>query len=130
VNDWSEQDRLAREQRKIAAQGDAKMQSLYGPSRESLTERWKRQDRARLSEQTFYDSPAWLRLRYQALKRRNACCDCCGARGSYSNPLQIDHIKPRSKYPDLQLEISNLQILCRDCNMGKGAWDETDWRCR
>lgn len=42
--------------------------------------------------------------------------------------LHVDHIKPRSKYPELQLTLSNLQVLCHDCNMGKSAWDETDWR--
>ncbi len=43
-------------------------------------------------------------------------------------PLHVDHIKPRSKYPDLALDINNLQILCESCNLGKGAWDETDFR--
>jgi len=42
--------------------------------------------------------------------------------------LHVDHIKPRSKYPDLALELKNLQVLCEDCNIGKGTWDESDWR--
>lgn len=75
----------------------------------------------------FYDSPAWLRVRYQVLKGKHHC-ECCGFRGDANNPLQVDHIKPRSKYPALELTLSNLQVLCRDCNIGKGAWDETDWR--
>ena len=53
---------------------------------------------------------------------------CCGHRGTQDNPLQVDHIKPRSKFPHLALEISNLQVLCRDCNLGKGNRDATDWR--
>ena len=28
----------------------------------------------------------------------------------------------------LELQLTNLQMLCADCNVGKGAWDETDWR--
>ena len=24
--------------------------------------------------------------------------------------------------------LDNLQILCSDCNAGKGNWDQTDWR--
>ena len=40
----------------------------------------------------------------------------------------MDHIKPVSKFPKLRLAESNLQVLCEDCNMGKSAWDETDWR--
>ncbi len=37
-------------------------------------------------------------------------------------------MKPRSKYPELALDPENLQVLCRACNMGKRAWDETDFR--
>lgn len=42
--------------------------------------------------------------------------------------MHVDHIKPRSKYPALELVLSNLQVLCEDCNLGKLAHDETDWR--
>ncbi|MDB5612125.1 MAG: endonuclease [Bradyrhizobium sp.] len=76
----------------------------------------------------FYESRDWLELRYRVLKNTEAHCRCCGTRGCADNPVQVDHIKPRSKYPALALDISNLQLLCRDCNLGKGAWDETDWR--
>jgi 5-methylcytosine-specific restriction endonuclease McrA len=42
--------------------------------------------------------------------------------------MMVDHIVPRSKRPDLALDISNLQTLCGRCNRGKGSWDQTDWR--
>jgi len=42
--------------------------------------------------------------------------------------IHVDHIKPRSRYPELSLEIENLQVLCEDCNMGKSNVFETDWR--
>lgn len=42
--------------------------------------------------------------------------------------IVVDHIKPLSKFWHLRLERSNLQVLCDECNMGKGAWDETDHR--
>ena len=74
---------------------------------------------------TFYESRPWQVLRYQALKRYGRKCCLCGA----SNVrLHVDHIKPRSRYPELELRIDNLQVLCEPCNMGKGAWDESDWR--
>ncbi len=76
----------------------------------------------------FYQSDSWFDVRYRAIKLHGRCCQCCGTTASPSNPIQVDHIKPRSKYPHLALDISNLQILCRDCNLGKRAWDETDWR--
>lgn len=37
-------------------------------------------------------------------------------------------MKPRSKYPELALDPDNLQVLCKACNLGKLAWDETDFR--
>ncbi len=76
----------------------------------------------------FYQSRLWLDLRYQALKKNSGMCQCCGARGEASNPLQVDHIFPRSKFPNMALLLSNLQVLCRDCNQGKSNRDLTDWR--
>lgn len=49
----------------------------------------------------------------------------CGQKKGF---IHVDHIKPRSIFPSLELDISNLQILCEACNLGKGAWDQTDWR--
>lgn len=72
----------------------------------------------------FYNTQAWRELRYRVLLLQGGQCQCCGSRAD----VHIDHIKPRSKRPDLALEITNLQILCGDCNKGKGAWDQTDWR--
>lgn len=73
----------------------------------------------------FYRTREWQRLRYEALQKYGRKCMCCGESQS---SLHVDHIKPRAKYPELELAISNLQVLCEDCNMGKGAWDETDFR--
>lgn len=78
----------------------------------------------------FFASQEWLRLRYDALKANGARCQCCGARPTRERPLHVDHIKPRAKYPELALDISNLQVLCADCNLGKGARDSTDWRSK
>ena len=82
----------------------------------------------------FYDSQAWHELRYKALAKAkkgptgHPICDCCFHEGTPVNPIQVDHIKPRSKRPDLALTLSNLEVLCRDCNLGKSNTDETDWR--
>jgi len=42
--------------------------------------------------------------------------------------LNVDHIRPRRYYPELALELGNLQVLCAACNQGKGNKDATDWR--
>lgn len=84
--------------------------------------------RKRSSNSEFYDSPQWHKLRYEALKRSNGCCELCGDSKATGAIIQVDHIKPRSKYPELTLEQTNLQVLCRPCNMGKSNRDSIDWR--
>jgi 5-methylcytosine-specific restriction endonuclease McrA len=86
------------------------------------------------AKEEFYKSWDWRTLRMQALKKFGRACQCCGAepgmQDASGNPVRIvvDHIKPISRYWDLRLEMGNLQILCDECNMGKGNWDETDFR--
>lgn len=74
---------------------------------------------------SFYVSREWLKLKYKVLKTYGKECMCCGRT---EGQLHVDHIKPRSKYPHLQMDFDNLQVLCRDCNFGKGNHDETDFR--
>ena len=76
----------------------------------------------------FFESPEWRDVRYKALLKHGRRCGCCGATPETGAILQVDHVKPRSKFPHLALDINNLQILCKDCNMGKGAWDQSDFR--
>ena len=76
----------------------------------------------------FLKSYAWRKARMIALKRYGARCQCCGATPADGATMNVDHIKPRRIYPELALDIDNLQVLCHDCNHGKGNWDMTDWR--
>ena len=76
----------------------------------------------------FYSSRAWRNVRYQAIKRADGNCEACDRSPKEGVVLHADHVKPRSKYPHLALEVTNIQILCEDCNMGKSNKDETDWR--
>lgn len=76
----------------------------------------------------FYESGAWKSLRYEVLRDSGGVCGCCGASRATGALLHVDHIKPRYKFPELSLVKSNLQVLCSDCNLGKGAWDQTDFR--
>ena len=62
--------------------------------------------------------------------RENGCCVLCGSPPTVGKPLHVDHIKPRSFFPELELVISNLQVLCADCNLGKSNFDQIDWRMR
>lgn len=86
------------------------------------------------SREQFYRSWDWRTVRMEVLKERGARCECCGATPSDTDTsgklvkICVDHIKPLARYWHLRLDKTNLQILCDECNQGKGAWDETDWR--
>ena len=73
----------------------------------------------------FYKTREWREVRYKVFVRFGKKCQCCGSTDGY---LHVDHILPRSKYPDKELDIENLQILCEACNIGKSNKDTTDWR--
>ena len=76
----------------------------------------------------FLNSKAWKRLRFQALKKHGMKCQACGASPSSGAVLNVDHILPRRLFPESALQLENLQVLCGDCNEGKGNWDMTDAR--
>lgn len=73
----------------------------------------------------FYKTREWRELRYKVLTKYGKVCQCCGQTSGY---LHVDHIKPRSLFPTLELEENNLQVLCEACNIGKTNRDTTDWR--
>lgn len=76
----------------------------------------------------FLETYEWRKLRMEALKKYGPQCMCCGATPQTGAVMNVDHIKPRKLWPSLALDIGNLQILCHECNHGKGNWDQTDWR--
>ena len=80
------------------------------------------------STDAFLLTYEWRKVRMEALKKYGARCQCCGATPSHGAVMNVDHIKPRRLFPHLALDINNLQVLCHECNHGKGNWDMTDWR--
>jgi len=80
---------------------------------------------------SFYRSYKWRRLRVDALEANRQrygllACECCGMVNVAS--FHVDHIYPRSTHPELALDPANLQVLCDDCNIGKGTAYTTNWR--
>lgn len=55
--------------------------------------------------------------RYKALERDNYTCRSCG----HHEPeiMEVDHIKPKGKFPELRYTLSNLQTLCPNCHKRK-----------
>lgn len=76
----------------------------------------------------FYLTYEWRKVRYDVLQKLGGRCCLCGRTARDGIQIHVDHIKPVKKYWALRLEPSNLQVLCNECNHGKGNRDETDWR--
>lgn len=70
----------------------------------------------------FYKSRAWRKARISALMRDNFLCVECvaaNAKGVRRRPHaaeMVHHVLPIKEYPDLALELSNLQSLCNACH--------------
>lgn len=73
----------------------------------------------------FFLGTEWINLRSAVLKiYKRTCARCQTSKGV----MQVDHILPRSKYPEKELDFFNLQVLCISCNKLKGSVDFTDHR--
>lgn len=89
---------------------------------------------SKADREAFYRSWDWRTLRMEVLQKYGRTCMCCGARPTDKDmagkPVRIvvDHIYPLSTHWELRLVRSNLQVLCDECNQGKGSWDKTDYR--
>lgn len=91
--------------------------------------RQKKAEKKRIAKSNeFYRSWEWKQLRFRVLKHYGRKCMCCGAGPEDGKVIVVDHVKPIRKYPQLRLDFNNCQVLCNDCNMGKGGDDETDFR--
>lgn len=73
----------------------------------------------------FYQSREWRALRQRVFAVWGYECMKCGIT---HKGMHVDHILPRSKYPELELEFNNMQILCQSHNIEKSNTDYTDYR--
>ena len=93
-------------------------------AREAPTKKKKNKSIGKTKATGFYQSWEWKKVRYETIKMYGSSCMCCGS----EHRIVVDHIKPRSRFPELELDLNNLQVLCNDCNMGKSNDDYTDFR--
>lgn len=109
--------------------GVAPKKSRVTPHEPHPHKKKKQKQLAAVATDGFLSTYEWRRLRMEVIKERGSRCECCGATPADGQTvINVDHIKPRRKYPELALTKANLQVLCSPCNHGKGNWDETDWR--
>jgi hypothetical protein len=55
-------------------------------------------------------SPQWPEVRKEFLKENNFECACCKSK----NNLSVHHKKPFHLFPELELDIKNLIVLCEN----------------
>jgi 5-methylcytosine-specific restriction protein A len=70
----------------------------------------------------FYSLARWRRLRVWWLARNPLCCDPFGIHDHQHNAApasEVDHIVPRRTAPELALELTNLQSMCKSCHSRK-----------
>ena len=117
-----------KERQRIAAL--KRKNALLRKSNNELSEEWKaRKLRGiRVESDAFLQTYEWRKVRMEALKEYGAKCQCCGTTPAHGAIMNVDHIKPRKLFPSFALDINNLQILCHDCNHGKGNWDMTNFK--
>ncbi|WP_461533464.1 HNH endonuclease [Sinomicrobium sp.] len=72
----------------------------------------------------FFYSTEWKTLRLEVLEKYGRKCLLCGSEDS----IHVDHIFPRSIFPELELDVNNLQPLCHSCNDKKS--NKYFWDCR
>lgn len=85
-----------------------------------LREHLKDYEAEQLEYQRFYHTDEWRRLRALVIARDGSRCASCRRPIRREEDLTVDHVKPRSRYPELALNPDNLQVLCRRCNSAKG----------
>jgi uncharacterized protein (TIGR02646 family) len=124
-NDWSWVNNKAGKTNWVKTGKNGKPKHKKGRGRNAK----KRAKVSMLDNKNFYTSTHWQELRVRVLENNKCCCMMCGASPKEDGiKLHVDHIKPRSKYPELSLDYNNLQVLCEPCNLGKGNRYETDYR--
>lgn len=76
----------------------------------------------------FLQSQEWFDLRYATFEAQGRRCRLCGC-SQYDGPvIQVDHIVPMSKAWHRRADPTNLQVLCRPCNLGKSNRSSADFR--
>ncbi len=67
-------------------------------------------------------------LREVAIDFLGTCCAKCGTDCAHQlGLLHMDHIFPKSIWPNRRYDPDNMQILCADCNRDKGT-NSNDYR--
>ena len=64
----------------------------------------------------FYNTKTWWQLREKKRKLEHYECERCRKKGKHKQGKTVHHKKPLRKYPELALDINNLENLCDECH--------------
>lgn len=73
-------------------------------------------EKSDLKKQGFYHSPEWRKLRVVALQRDHYLCQNCLRNHRIKKATEVHHIKPVMDFPELALDLGNLESLCWRCH--------------
>lgn len=76
---------------------------------------------------SLINTEEWKLFRKEVLIIYGSACMKCGCT---KGPPHVDHIKPKSIFPELTFSVNNLQVLCKSCNFKKGSVEIYDYRPR
>jgi 5-methylcytosine-specific restriction endonuclease McrA len=70
----------------------------------------------RKPKRIYYTKEEWAATRTKVFDRDGHICYVCNGPGH-----QVDHLLPKSKYPELALTLDNLKPICWPCNRAKNT---------
>jgi 5-methylcytosine-specific restriction enzyme A len=79
----------------------------------------------RKEDQRFYHSKAWLAAREEVLQRDSVCKRC-----DIAPSTEVHHKEERTKRPDLELDLDNLEGLCKPCHSRETATGSAGFKSR
>ena len=74
----------------------------------------KKTKKPKKPKRVYYTTEEWADTRKKIFDRDGKICHMCGGPATH-----IDHLLPKSKYPELALNLDNLKPACKDCNFTK-----------
>ena len=92
--------------------------------------KWQQQGQRKKTGKSFYDSPAWRKLRAAYRAQFPLCQLNCSEGCSKDMPRlaeSVDHFVPARVDPNKALEWSNLRSACKPCNTAKEHTDKEHW---
>lgn len=76
-----------------------------------------------------FQSREGRKIRDKVLAKQGYCERCYSLKGEKNIfKLEVHHVKPWSKFPELAYDLDNLDVLCADCNKKIGNTGKIDYK--